>query len=107
MHDRSCCDTCCGGCCASADRNRPKQPTFKHYAKKASFTGPIKSVNELQAEDPSFRNWSASDPDDFEDIEGGHKRFNRSWLTSNNPMTAPEKTLLEGDEALFSLGMLG
>ena len=44
--------------------------------------------------------------DEFEDIEGGHKRFNRSWLTSKNPMTAPEKTIMEGDEALFSQGIL-
>ena len=105
LHDRGCCGCCgrCDACCDPANSNAPRQPIFRYYAKKPSLT--LKSVNDLQAEDPSFRNWTES-VDEFEDIEGGHKRFNRSWLTSKNPMTAPEKTIMEGDEALFSQGIL-
>jgi hypothetical protein len=42
--------------------------------------------------------------DTFPDV--GHKRFNRLWLDSKNPMASAGRCLAEGDEALFSLGIL-
>ena len=44
--------------------------------------------------------------DDFVDISGGHKRYNRLWLRSKNPMASAGRFILEGDESLFSMGII-
>ena len=44
--------------------------------------------------------------DDFKDIEGGHKRYNRLWLQSKNPMASACRFIHEGDESRFSMGLI-
>jgi hypothetical protein len=43
-------------------------------------------------------------PPPFKDV--GHKRFNRLWLQCENPMASASRCIAEGDEALFSMGVL-